>query len=458
MKYLIVFIISIFMFHSSLYPQCQECEEDLKDCQQRLRDLKSDVNSLKDQLKDCNKNQRPDNTSKLKELNEKNNKLNKQVDSLNNMLMECIDLNSNNITKLTTCQEQLRITQIEKDSLRKNIVQLQDSINYLTNKLIECEKLPPNVRLKKEIEKLKLDIENKESELDSTSQILENVKDEYGAITSEIKSKNIKLMSIQDVIKKLEIEKDNLSTKIKQLKDDVDSKDDNLQDVIHKINSANNELSGLKVDISNKENYIRSLNNDISRTENKLSDLEAKLPGHFTIALALSANWNYGSLEEKYTTFTINSWNWRTYFGYNLDVSIDNWDERSRTTVIGIIINNGVNSKENIKTILQEQKIDTIGISKKYYNQFYEYEFGIIVSEIFQVSAGYGNQEYEVINNTKKSIKNLNYLTLSFGLQVPINEFFDVGLSSSFQYGMNYYKVSSRFGLYVTGKLNFLKW
>ena len=189
-------------------------------------------------------------------------------------------------------------------------------------------------------------------------------------------------------------------------------------------------LSVLSANGQNSQNYK---NDDPGKNVNKSNG--------FVISLGASANYYYGPGDRNFGEYENDRLNWQVNGMLGLTIARD---KNNRRTMLAGFGSFGINNKQTINNIFDDQGYVSLATDQSSSNNVYQLEGGLLISEVFRISTGVGQQIFnkqvliskDGIQTQATSLK-YNSTTVGFNFNVSAVA---IIINCSFDYGQDYNK------------------
>jgi hypothetical protein len=156
-------------------------------------------------------------------------------------------------------------------------------------------------------------------------------------------------------------------------------------------------------------------------------------------SLGASVSYYYGPGDRNFGKFEDDRVNWQLNGMLGLTIARDN---SGRRTVIGAFGNYGFSNEKTINHLFADQDYITTAISQSTANNYYQIEGGILFAEIFRISTGVGQQNFDgqtliSSNGISTNEKYLKYNSSTVGLQFNISSI-SWTINCNFAYGQDF--------------------
>ena len=189
-------------------------------------------------------------------------------------------------------------------------------------------------------------------------------------------------------------------------------------------------LSVLSANGQSSQNYK---NDDPGKNVNKSNG--------FVISLGASANYYYGPGDRNFGKYENDRLNWQVNGMLGLTIARD---KNNRRTMLAGFGSFGINNKQTINNIFDDQGYVSLATDQSSSNNVYQLEGGLLISEVFRISTGVGQQIFnkqvliskDGIQTQATSLK-YNSTTVGFNFNVSAVA---IIINCSFDYGQDYNK------------------
>lgn len=161
----------------------------------------------------------------------------------------------------------------------------------------------------------------------------------------------------------------------------------------------------------------------------------------FVISLGAAANYYYGPGDRNFGEYENDRLNWQVNGMLGLTIARDKNDRRTMVAGFGSF---GINNRQTIKNIFDDQGYVSLATDQSSSNNAYQLEGGLLVAEVFRISTGVGQQIFnkqaliskDGIQTQATSLK-YNSTTVGFNFNVSAVA---IIINCSFHYGQDYNK------------------
>lgn len=157
------------------------------------------------------------------------------------------------------------------------------------------------------------------------------------------------------------------------------------------------------------------------------------------ISIGAAADYYYGKSSRNFSKFEDERVNWHLSGVFGLTITRDKAGKRTFLAAFG---NYGFNNNHTVKFILEDQDFSTTATSQSKTNNFFTFEGGIIFSEVFRISTGVGQQNFNDQSLTHtggmpKTRGSLKYYSTTAGFRLGLGKIVWT-IDCNFNYGKDY--------------------
>ncbi len=161
----------------------------------------------------------------------------------------------------------------------------------------------------------------------------------------------------------------------------------------------------------------------------------------FVVSLGAAVNYYYGPGERNFSDFENDRLNWQANGMLGLTIARDKNDRRTMIAGFGTF---GINNKQTVNNIFDDQGYVSLATGQGSSNNVYQLEGGLLIAEVFRISTGVGQQVFnkqlliskDGIQTQATSLK-YNSTTVGFNFNVSAVA---IIINCSFNYGQDYNK------------------
>ena len=161
----------------------------------------------------------------------------------------------------------------------------------------------------------------------------------------------------------------------------------------------------------------------------------------FVISLGAAANYYYGPGDRNFGEYENNRLNWQINGMLGLTIARDKNDRRTMVAGFGSF---GINNRQTIKNIFDDQGYVSLATDQSSSNNAYQLEGGLLVAEVFRISTGVGQQIFNSQaliskNGIQTQATSLKYNSTTVGFNFNVSAVAII-INCSFHYGQDYNK------------------
>ncbi len=171
---------------------------------------------------------------------------------------------------------------------------------------------------------------------------------------------------------------------------------------------------------------------------------EDKTNSKSSVGLALGAtiNYYYGPGDRNFGDYESERVNWQANGMLGISLSTDKSGRRTMLAGFGAL---GFNNASTLSKILADQNYLTTSTRQRNSNNFYQLEGGLLIAEMFRISTGVGQQNFDNQNlvNSNGTVmlnqKSLQYNSTTVGFNINVTNV-AIAINCNFMSGKDFYK------------------
>jgi hypothetical protein len=160
------------------------------------------------------------------------------------------------------------------------------------------------------------------------------------------------------------------------------------------------------------------------------------------VSIGAAANYYYGPGDENFGKYDNDRLNWQANGMLGLTIARDRNDHRTMIAGFGSF---GLNNAKTIGHILDDQGYATTALNQSSSNNVYQLEGGLLISEVFRISTGVGQQVFNkqnltsIDNGIKTGATSLKYNSTTVGFNFNVSAV-AITINCNFEYGQDFNK------------------
>ena len=163
--------------------------------------------------------------------------------------------------------------------------------------------------------------------------------------------------------------------------------------------------------------------------------------GAFALELGASVNYYYGMPSRNFDKFENDRLNWQLNGMLGITLARDKAERRTMIAAFGAF---GYNNDNTITNLLSDQQYTSAATSQSGMNSFYQLEGGLVIEDIFRISTGVGQQNFngQTLISSGGVLLNATYLkynSTTVGVKLNLGAIAWT-LNCNFAYGQDYNK------------------